>query len=213
VLDSANYGAISINKAVTITAESAVAGTPAIVINAGPTELVSLRGLDVRGDGTAAIGIQVNSGSLSKSSISNYRTAGIQIAGSSPVFVHDTSFSENNYGLFITSAVAVTLSRLNLTNNGAALYLKSGSAMMTDVVASGNYYGHVVTGARATLRNCTVSGNAVGIRADAGTVTLTGCTVFGNQVGLQSLNGGVLQSYGNNNLMDPGAGATSLALK
>ena len=76
----------------------------------------------VRGDGTAVIGIQVNSGSLmlSKSSSSNCSTAGIQIAGSNPVLVHDTSFSEKNYGIFVAKAVAATLSLLNLTNNGPA---------------------------------------------------------------------------------------------
>src|SRR5207245_7698630 len=49
VLDSANYGAVTINKAVSITSEGAVAGVSGagITIAAGAGEVLNLRGLDL----------------------------------------------------------------------------------------------------------------------------------------------------------------------
>jgi hypothetical protein len=54
VLDSANYGAVTINKAVSITSEGAVAGVLAtsgagITIAAGAGDVIKLRGLDIDG--------------------------------------------------------------------------------------------------------------------------------------------------------------------
>src|SRR5262245_19528262 len=67
VLDSANYGPLTINKAVTIASEGAMGGVLAmsgvgITINAGPNDVVSLRGLAIAGNNSGGFGIQFNSG-------------------------------------------------------------------------------------------------------------------------------------------------------
>src|ERR1041385_1547671 len=67
VLDSANYGPVTINKAVSITSEGAVAGVlatsgAAITINAGANDTVNLRGLDLDGGFSGSNGIQFTSG-------------------------------------------------------------------------------------------------------------------------------------------------------
>src|SRR5262245_40481841 len=54
VLDSANYGPVTINKALTITSEGAMAGVLAttgvgMTINAGTSDVINLRGLDIDG--------------------------------------------------------------------------------------------------------------------------------------------------------------------
>src|SRR6266446_7086203 len=60
VLDSADYGPVTINKAVTITADGAVAGVLAtsgvgISISAGANDVVTLRGLNVDGGKTGGV--------------------------------------------------------------------------------------------------------------------------------------------------------------
>jgi hypothetical protein len=63
-LDSGAFGPVTINKALTIDADGAVAGILAasgagIVVNAGPSDTVTLRGLTLEGQGTAANGISI----------------------------------------------------------------------------------------------------------------------------------------------------------
>src|SRR5215831_20491960 len=67
VLNSANYGAVTITKAVTITSEGAVAGVLAttgvgITIQAGAGDVINLRGLDIDGGNSGGTGIQFISG-------------------------------------------------------------------------------------------------------------------------------------------------------
>src|SRR3954454_17861644 len=66
VLNSANYGPVTINKGLTITSEGAVAGIlatsgAAITINAGPNDAVNLRGLGLDGANSGTVGIQFTS--------------------------------------------------------------------------------------------------------------------------------------------------------
>src|SRR5207302_3626912 len=66
-LNSANYGYLTINHAVSINSERAagvLAGSSVtgITISAGATDTVTLRGLDIDGAGSAASGIQFTSG-------------------------------------------------------------------------------------------------------------------------------------------------------
>src|SRR5690242_3697996 len=63
VLNSADYGPVTINKSVSITSDGAVAGIlassgTAIIISAGTNDVVNLRGLDIDGGGTGSVGIQ-----------------------------------------------------------------------------------------------------------------------------------------------------------
>src|SRR6266481_3054000 len=67
VLDSANYGGVTVNKAVSITSEGAMGGVLAtsgtgITIAAGAGDVISLRGLDIDGGSSGGIGIQFSSG-------------------------------------------------------------------------------------------------------------------------------------------------------
>jgi len=68
VLDSAGYGTVTVDKAISIANEANVAkvsvgsGATGITINAGPNDVVHLRGLTIEGSGVGAIGIQFNTG-------------------------------------------------------------------------------------------------------------------------------------------------------
>src|SRR3954454_11379654 len=67
VLNSADYGPVTINKALTITSEGAAAGIlantgAAITISAGASDVVNLRGLAIDGANSGSVGVQFVSG-------------------------------------------------------------------------------------------------------------------------------------------------------
>jgi hypothetical protein len=234
VLDSANYGPVIINQAVTITSEGALAGVlatsgVAITINAGSSDVVNLRGLDIDGGGSGNVGIQFNSGqslNIQKSLVRNFSDSGVSFTPSatSTLFISDTVVSHNaNNGILVvggSSPVTGALTRITATANGVGI-LVSGSSVslaVTDSVASTNNYGIGSSSATATVRNSTVSNNAVGIASDQTTavVRVTQSTITGNGTGWQATNGGQVLSYGNNNVggnTTDGAPTSTLALE
>src|SRR5262249_23073751 len=113
VLNSANYGPVTVNKALTITSEGAVAGIlatsgAAITISAGATDVVNLRGLGIDGANAGTVGIQFTSGkalTIQKSFVRNFTNSGISFApnGASMLFVADTSVTNNaTNGIFVS---------------------------------------------------------------------------------------------------------------
>jgi hypothetical protein len=228
VLNSANYGAVTIDKAVTITSEGAVAGVlatggVAITINAGAGDVVNLRGLDLDGGKTGTSGIQFSSGqalNIQKSAVRNFTNSGVSFApsaGTSSLFVSDTVLANNGRnGILVapsgSGAVKGALTRVvaagnGLASNGVGIFAygagSSGavSVTLTDTVANNNYYGAGAVSAAVMIRNSTLSNNGVGIQADQGAVVRVGqSTVTGNAVGWQATNGGLLQSFGTNNV-------------
>jgi hypothetical protein len=68
VLDSAGYGTLTIDKAISIVNDGSLAkvavgsGATGIIINAGSQDAIHLRGLTIEGAGVGAIGVQFNSG-------------------------------------------------------------------------------------------------------------------------------------------------------
>src|SRR6185295_18509697 len=106
VLNSANYGAVTINKAVSITSEGASTGVlattgTAITISAGATDVVNLRGLDLDGGNAASVGIQFSSGAslnIQKSSFRGFTNVGVNFAPSAPgtLVMSDTIVNANS---------------------------------------------------------------------------------------------------------------------
>jgi hypothetical protein len=228
VLNSANYGAVTIGKAVTIASEGAVAGVlatggVAIAINAGVNDVVNLRGLSIDGGNTGTIGIQFTSGqslNIQRSAIRNFTNSGINFAptaGTSALFVADTLVTNNgNNGILVapsgSGGVKGALSRVvasgnGLASNGLGIFVYGGNSSgavnltLTDTVVNNNYYGVAVGASAGMVRNSTVSNNVVGIRADQAAIIRVGqSTVTANGIGWQATNGGLLQSFGNNNV-------------
>jgi len=228
VLDSANYGAVTINKAVTITSEGAIAGVLAtsgtgIQISAGPSDVVNLRGLDVDGGNTGTYGILFDSGqalNIQKSTIRNFTDSGIRAGtstGTNSLVVSDTAVTNNGrYGIVVSpagsGAVKGALTRVvalanGLATNGFGIYVfgadTTGEVSVTaaDSVLNNNYYGAAAMAGALTIRNSTVTNNGVGILANARAFVRVGqSTLTGNFLGWSALNGGVLQSFVTNNV-------------
>jgi parallel beta helix pectate lyase-like protein len=108
-LDPGGFGALTITMAITISCGQAgdagvlVSGTNGIVVSAGATDKVVLKGLDFEGLGSGLNGVQVNSGLavyILNCDIRHFTGNGVNVTSSTAgtrVFVSD-SFIENNAG-------------------------------------------------------------------------------------------------------------------
>src|SRR6266446_8306735 len=118
-LDPGSFGEVGINKSITISCEAGTAGivapggTAGIVIDAAATDVVTLRGLDIDGQGTGGSGIVITSARsvhVEKCTIRNFRfnSAAAGMATNAPntilLFVADTVISDNTYGVLLTSS-------------------------------------------------------------------------------------------------------------
>src|SRR5712671_1903961 len=212
VLNSANYGPVTINKAVTITSEGAIAGVLStsgvgMTISAGAGDAVNLRGLAIDGGGSGSVGIQFNAGQaliIQKSSVRGFANTGINFApgGSSTLFVSDAYVTNNgSNGILIAGAGTAggMLSRVTATANGVGIFASRANVTVTDTVAGNNNYGIGAIASVMMVRNSTISNNAVGIAADRSSVVRVGqSTITANGTGWQATDGGQVQSYGNN---------------
>jgi hypothetical protein len=234
VLNSSDYGPVTINKALTITSEGAAAGILAtngagITISAGASDVVNLRGVTIDGANSGTVGIQFVSGkslTIQKSFVRNFANSGISFApaASATLFVSDTSVANNaNNGIVVASGsgtVKGALNRVNVSGNGVGI-LASGSGVslaVTDAMANNNGYGIGATSSAVSIRNLAASGNSVGIAADqsAAVVRVAQSTITGNGTGWQATNGAQVQSYGNNNVggnTSDGAATMTVALE
>jgi hypothetical protein len=232
-LNSADYGPVVIDKAVTITSEGAVGGVLAstgigIAISAGASDVVNLRGLAVDGGNSGSVGLQFNSGqslNIQKSVVRNFTNSGINFApsASGTLFVSDTQVTNNaSKGILVANgsgAASGALSRITASANGVGVFAYGGNVNLTvtDSVADNNQYGIGASSSAVMVRNSTTSNNAVGIAADQGAVVRIGqSTVTGNGTGLQTSNGGQVLSYGNNNVSgntDDGVVTMTVALQ
>ena len=106
-LDPGGFGGVTITKAITIACEGVtagvlVSGTNAIVVQAGPSDNVTLRGLDINGFGTGINGIRFLAGKaliVDNCQIYEFTTNGIDVAlgaSGASVSVKDTRI--NNLG-------------------------------------------------------------------------------------------------------------------
>ena len=230
VLDSANYGPVTINKAVTITSEGAVAGILAssgvgITISAGANDVINLRGLDIDGSNTGSVGIQFNSGqslNVQKSAIRNFTGSGINFApsGTSALFVIDTTIINNvSNGISLANNATGALSRINATKNGVGIlaYGSGVSLTVADTVAGNNTYGIGASSSAVMIRNSMFNSNTIGICADQSAMVRVGqSTITANATGWQATNGGQVLSYGNNNVngnTTDGSATTTVALE
>jgi Right handed beta helix region len=205
-LDSADYGSVIINKAVTIASKQAagiLAGSnvSGVIINAGSQDVVTLRGLDIDGAGSGSSGIQFTSGAALNIQNCLIRAFVTGIAftpsGSSALTISGTLIHSNTIGIrFQTSA----------TNTG----------VLNDVQLFANDTGIVGMGTSAVPAIIAVedsliaSNSSVGILSNGySTISVTVSTIANNGIGLQAQNAGALLQVSGSSI--GGAGAAWLA--
>jgi hypothetical protein len=202
VLDPAGYGAVTIDRPISIVGHGFASVSPAafadaITINAGPNDRINLRGLVIEGFGTGSNGIIFNAGaslSVQESIIRNFRLQGIQFKptnASNAVLSHvDLDCCSDGLlvdGSFTTGGVKVVIADSvisNFSNNGIVNQSSNGGA--TQVM----------------IRNCTISGNGTGILSSglSAVVRVTRSTITANSTGVGTVAPATVISYGDNNL-------------
>jgi hypothetical protein len=193
-LDPGGFGPLTITKAITIdggggqVASVLVSGTNGINVNAGPTDVVTLRNLRINGivssAGGGVNGVQYNTGGalhIENCYIFGFTGDGINVhtGATSALFVDDTFLTNNGNGIQIAptaSNVRSMLVRVRAQGNlnyGIYLHPSAGAnagTVVDDSSALLNTTGIVVTGATLYLGNSVIIRNNFGVSITGGSV-------------------------------------------
>jgi hypothetical protein len=226
-LDGAGYGAITVTKNVTITANPgfyagiAVASGDGVTIATGGIN-VTLRGLNINGIGGSNGVVMTNGARLSIENcvISNFTNAGVTVATQATVRIIDSLIRDNGvYGIFLQNGATATISGTKLLGNANRNVLLIGdptgtitTAAISDSVLSGSpgvgihaYAQTAGATVRASVTRSTLSNNGTGASASGpagtGVFTISNSMVTGNVNGLfQNGANATLESLGNNSV-------------
>ena len=238
VLDPGGFGAVTITKAITINGGGLMASilsslTNGIIVNAGPSDVVAIRGIYVNGASTGLNGIRFIAGKelhVENCVIENVLQKGIDAQNSTPnsiLFVRDTVIRNaanvtNGGAIFVKPAVGVfttiSLNNVMLDSNKFGLRIedRTKATVRNSVAANSNPgNGFIAFSASAptemSIENSSASNNAfAGINSEgaAAKIYLSNINVFNNAQGLVLVTGGQIISFGNNKI--GGNAATSL---
>jgi len=229
VLAPGAYGPVTITSSISIVNDGAgvaaigIASGNAITINAGPSDSIHVRGLTIEGIGSASNGILFNTGgnlAIENCVIRGFEEAGIFISPttSSSFSVSNTIASNNDEaGIFVqppgAAVVTGVLSKVTANNNGNGMTVlgsvTTGASLNVTIVDSvfsnnGKGTGVFATGVLPTaimLRNFVASNNRIGLTADSNAILrLAHSVVTGNGTGVNTSSGGILDSYGDNDI-------------
>lgn len=228
-LETGEYGAVEITKAVTILAPTGVHATVtpatgfAVEVTAAPGEAVVLRNLYISGQGVAS-GINFVSGAtLHVESCVVTDALGIGIVHTAPggeLLVKDTTVRNSNLGIYFDSnggALRATVENCRLEQNSdSGLKAVSGDpysvrVMVRNSVATGNHVGFYAKAAtpgdvaEIILENSVVTKNGTGIYANGlpngtPTVDASNSIITQNSSGLIVSGSGAIYSRRNNTL-------------
>lgn len=227
VLDPGAFGAVTITKSITISAEDVQAGVLAtlgsngIVINAASSSVVVLRGLDIEGAGSGGNGIRFLAGAVlhvENCTINNFAQKGIsfQPSGVSELYVRDTvvrgSKTSSGGGIEVKPLLGgfalVSLEGVQLLDNFFGIRVEGGtSATASNTVASGNTFHGFIASASAVgsasihIHDSVASennGDGVRTNVNGATISIAGTSITGNAGTGLSVNGGAIVSFGNN---------------
>lgn len=179
VLDSAGYGPVTITKAVSIIAPlgvyagmSPTAGVDGIVVAAGPSDKVVLRGLTINGQGGNR-GILVTSAGevyIEQCTVTNMTQSGIQINGGTHIHIRSSAaLSNQGAGLYVNAvATAAYVVDSQFTRNQMnGVELGAGTLHASRINANDNGLSGVLgfpvapgSTASATISDSVMSGNA-----------------------------------------------------
>lgn len=189
-IDSAGFGAVTITKAITIDLSAVHGGilnsaTNGVVVNAGATDDVVLRGLAINGGGSAAV---CPFGGLS----------GIVVRAARSVRIEDTTISNTSAaGLSLipdAGDVQVLVNRVDVANScQQGINAAPTAGKRVSLVVSDSSIQNAGTGLRV---------------ADDARAWVTGTTIFGNTVGLQTVGTGLIEAFADNRIVGNGTDGT-----
>lgn len=227
-LDPGGFGAVTITKAITINGMGTFAGilsalTNGIIVNAGPSDVVTIRGLSINGAGTGLAGIRFLAGGalhVEETVISGLTGFGIDFepaTGGNDLFVSDTKIRRTQGAIKVRPLAGLTstatLDRCELSDNATfGIRVEDNvRAIVHSTVANGNLNGFLATTTTGisptlTLEHCVASHNTVGgISAGFGgaglaIIVMSETVVTNNATGLRRDANGAIDSFGNNRI-------------
>ena len=234
-LDPGGFGTVTITFSLTISCEigtAGVVGVPmsnTIIINAGTTDVVTLRGIDIDGQSVGNSGIvilQAQAVQIEKCIIRNFRTSGSQTGiitlGGSTIFLYvtDSTISSNGYGIYLASTGGFKVASLKnvaitgSTANGLELASANEFVNVTKSIISGNGGNAdlaAATGTTVNIDRSTIANNAVALNAgvSGSTIRISGNNIYNNTTGFSIAGGAFIQSDSSNNTGGSNGGATT----
>jgi hypothetical protein len=181
-LDPGGYGAVTITKSMTISCPYTEGGTLAagngIVVNAGASDVVHLRGLDIFGVNPPGNGVRFIAGAalhIADSTIRRFNSA-------------------NSFGVSFqpTGASRLYVTNTTIADNGQA---SSGGGILVQPTGNGSAEAVVIDS--LVIENKGAGISAAGERAN---VLVGSTTIMGNGTGLLVAGGAKVHSYGDNRL-------------
>ena len=200
VLDSGEYGTLTINKAVTVSAVGVSARIVssvgrAIDINAAGGRVV-LRGLLLNGNGIGEAGVVVEAAEavhIERCEIESFLYYGMVVNSTvTKLFVRETISRESDFGLIVfASGGKVTLDNSRFENGETAGVYLGGNleSNITRTSASGNIrYGIAQEGGRANISRSVAASNGESgyYVGSGGDMTIENSVARGNGIGLQA---------------------------
>jgi hypothetical protein len=231
MLDPAGYGRVTITKAISIVndggGEAGInapgSSQDAITINAGPGDVVNLRGLTLNGVGTGRHGITFNTGgtlNVQHCVVRGFADTGVVFApsASAAITLSDMIVSNNAAGVVIIPTNGQTrayLERVTAIGNGAggvslnpggtatiqgAIIDSAAIANISNGSGTGFALNSGAAGATIALINSKAIGNAEGVNAGTGTIVMSQVTIAGNSV--RGFFSASFESFGDNYVID-----------
>jgi hypothetical protein len=231
ILDPGDFGPVTIAKAISIyndgVGEAGILATSgsAIVISAGSTDVVNLRGLILNGVGTGLYGIEVTSAgtvNVQNSVVQGFASGGIFVlpsSGTTAVKIQDSTVIHNNTGLEFKptggAIVNAEIDRVRIDENSGGGIRADGSGggpvtvAVSDTSISENASNGVnaVSGSsgdvtmdltRALIASNGIAGVQSTVKGGTSTVTVGESLLSNNGSALDFSSGGSLLSFGNN---------------
>src|SRR5262245_28025489 len=219
-----------ITKAITIdggggqVASVLVSFTNGIVVQAGPSDVVTLRNLRINGIGFGLNGIRFLSGRaihIQNCYIFGFTQNGIDIVSAGQANISDTVVSNNSGGIRTSTsgagAMLAALERVQVNNSGSFGLRGDGSGgtggviiEFTDSQASNSNNGVVSAGNlgavamvinRAAIVNNATNGLQTTASGQNGVIVVGNSTIAGNGTGVNASAGGVIVTNGNNSII------------
>lgn len=231
VLDPHGYGPVTITKSLTINAEGSLASVlvglsgTGITVNAGASDVVYLKNIDINGVGNGGTGINWIAGNaliMDRVKIANMTNIGFNINKSANGYLSMTNSSISNCingGLIATTSTGTIRADIDNTkvfgcSYGFKILANTQFTIKNSSVSGCGIGGFQATGGLAVmnLQACVATHNASGVKTELGGVIRLGQSTVSNNLtkGLDTASGGTIESYQDNYIGgNPGSDAPS----
>jgi nitrous oxidase accessory protein NosD len=230
VLDPGGFGAVTITKAITINGDGTLAGILAagvngIIVNAGTTSDVIIRGISINGACSGLDGIRFLGGRhlhVENCTIYDFTDDGIDMlynlsGGTGQLTVENTSIT--NVGdvavrmaLSLGTAISGQLDHVRINRASIGFDVLSGSATIANSAIS-HVTNQAVVAENPAIVNasfCTLTNNGTGISAfnSGATIRFNNCNIFNNNIGVNVAAGATGDRFGSSALFGNPGGDT-----